>query len=111
VIAGPLEIVTVRVSNDQVVQPLGLRSLFKGDMDSPTGALHQLQDRPCLCRDRGSEHNRTSLIAGYSHHSCLMHVEGEILNGLLLHDSRSFLSSSGLSRFQRYREERGFNMR
>src|SRR5712692_4656785 len=101
----------LRVRNDEVVHPLSLRSFLEDNMDSRAGALHELQNRPCLRWDRGSQHDRASLIARYSHHSCLVHVEREILNGLLLRGGRSFLRSSGFWQFQRYREERIFNMR
>jgi hypothetical protein len=60
----------------------------------------------------GGPHDHLALpIATGGHDRCLMHVEREILNRLLLfHGSRSLLRL-GVRRFQKYRKGRTFNMR
>ena len=94
----------------QVVQPLGLRSFLERHVDPRPGPSHERQDRPRLRRHRRSHRDRPALVPYARHDRCLMHVHSEILNRLVFHGSRPFLSCD-FWRNQTYRKGRAFNMR
>src|ERR1041385_8399410 len=94
----------------QIVQPLGLRPFFETDVNSRPQSSHQPNDRAGLSRDRRAHTDRATLVSYRCHGRCLVYVQREILDRLILHGSRSF-PAFGLWRFQSSRRERTFNMR
>src|SRR4051812_16211088 len=98
------------MGHEQIVQPLGLSSLFEHDVDARAEPLDQRHDRASLGRHRGPHTHRSGLVAYGGDDRCLVDVEREILNRLMFHGSRSFFAL-GFWRFQSYRKGRAFNMR
>jgi hypothetical protein len=79
-------------------------------MDSWTETAHQTENGIRLRRYRSPHLDAYLLISHRRHDRCLMDVEREILNRLILHGSRSF-PALVVWRFQGSRKERAFNVR
>lgn len=94
----------------QIVQPLRLRAFLERDVHPRPLAANQSDDGLRLRRHRRLEHDRPRLIPCRRHGRCLVHVQTEIMNPLILHGSRPFLSF-GLRTIQTYKKGRAFNMR
>lgn len=100
----------LHVRLQQIVQPLRLCALLERDMHSRTGTARERHDRSAFSRYRRPHRDRPALVPHARHHRCLVHVHREILNRLIFHGSRPFLSFE-LFRIQTYRKGRAFNMR
>ena len=94
----------------QIVQPLRLRTLFERHVHPRPLAPDKADDGLRLRRHRRLQHDRARLIARRRDDRCLVHVQTEIMNRLIFHGSRPFLSF-GLRTIQTYRKGRAFNMR
>ena len=70
----------------------------------------QREDRLRLGGHCRVHHDFPALVAQAGNHRCLVNIEREILNRLLFHGSRPFLSFV-VSQLQTYRKGRAFNMR
>ena len=92
------------------MQPLRLRPFLEGHMHARPGILHERENDLGLGGHGRPQDHLAALVAQAGHDRCLVHIEREILNRLILHGSRPFLSF-GFRRLQTYRKGRAFNMR
>ncbi len=113
VVAAPSHIADdhpLDVIDQQIVQPLRLRPFLEDHMHAWTGVLHERENDLGLSGHGRAQYHLPVLVAHTGHDRCLVYIEREILNCLILHGSRPFLSF-GFRRLQTYRKGRAFNMR
>ncbi len=94
----------------QIVQPLRLGPHLEGDVQRPSHAAEELDDRRPVCLQDAPGEQPPAVIPYLGDRGCLRHVKRYILRRSL-HESRSLLWSLGSCRLRGSSKGRAFNMR